>query len=92
MIGTTLVIAALVCGVLVDWRFFVAAPLVGYGFAWVGHFVFEKEPAGDVQISALQLGGRFPAVVRGGDGQAAVLSSLRFCDIASQQGPVHDRW
>jgi hypothetical protein len=25
-----------------DNRFLMAAPLFGYGFAWVGHFVFEK--------------------------------------------------
>src|SRR6185436_3512453 len=49
-------------------------------------------PSGHVQAPALQLGGRFSAVVRGGDGQASVLVSLRVCDIASQQNPVHDRW
>ena len=27
---------------LQDNRFLMAAPLFGYGFAWVGHFVFEK--------------------------------------------------
>ena len=25
-----------------DFRFLALLPLVGYGFAWVGHFVFEK--------------------------------------------------
>jgi hypothetical protein len=25
-----------------DWRWLIAAPLVGYGFAWTGHFVFER--------------------------------------------------
>jgi hypothetical protein len=25
-----------------DWRWLVAAPLCGYGFAWIGHLVFEK--------------------------------------------------
>jgi hypothetical protein len=24
-----------------DWRWIVAIPLVGYGFAWIGHFFFE---------------------------------------------------
>jgi hypothetical protein len=28
--------------VLQDNRFLMAAPLFGYGFAWVGHFIFEK--------------------------------------------------
>ncbi len=39
------------CGVLAfvalaivqrDARWLIAAPLCGYGFAWIGHFVFEK--------------------------------------------------
>ena len=25
-----------------QWLLLLALPLVGYGFAWVGHFVFEK--------------------------------------------------
>lgn len=25
-----------------DWRFLIAAPFCGYGFAWIGHFFFEK--------------------------------------------------
>ncbi|MCE9600402.1 MAG: DUF962 domain-containing protein [Spirochaetia bacterium] len=25
-----------------DWRYLVAMPLCGYGFAWVGHFFVEK--------------------------------------------------
>lgn len=25
-----------------DWRFLVAMLLMGYGFAWIGHFAFEK--------------------------------------------------
>jgi len=29
-----------------NWRWLIAAPLVGYGFAWVGHFFFEhNKPA-----------------------------------------------
>jgi hypothetical protein len=95
VVGTTLVIAAAICGFLIDWRFFVAAPLVGYGFAWLGHFVFEKNRPATLQVSALQPGGRLSVVVRGGDGQAAVLRAgrfVRFCDVALQQAPVHDRW
>ena len=41
-VGTTLVLASFVAGVLVSPLFFLAAPLAGYGFAWVGHFAFEK--------------------------------------------------
>jgi hypothetical protein len=42
-VGTTLVLLALALAV-VDrnaW-WLLAAPVAGYGFAWVGHFVFEK--------------------------------------------------
>jgi hypothetical protein len=43
VVGTGLVIAALLGAVLLrDWRFLLAAPLIGYGFAWVGHAFFEK--------------------------------------------------
>ena len=41
-VGTTLVLASFVAGVFVSPLFFLAAPVVGYGFAWVGHFAFEK--------------------------------------------------
>ncbi|KQY28742.1 hypothetical protein ASD21_02740 [Caulobacter sp. Root1455] len=59
VIGTTLVIAVLACGFLVDWRFFVAAPLVGYGFAWVGHFVFEKNRPATFKHPFYSLAGDF---------------------------------
>jgi hypothetical protein len=43
VIGSALVLlclgAALATG---DWWWFAAMPLCGYGFAWIGHFVFEK--------------------------------------------------
>ncbi len=42
-VGSTLVLLviafALVSG---RWRWLWLVPVVGYGFAWVGHFVFEK--------------------------------------------------
>jgi hypothetical protein len=42
-VGTTLVIASLVAALVTRSAWWlVAAPLVGYGFAWIGHFVFEK--------------------------------------------------
>jgi hypothetical protein len=41
--GTCLLIATLV-GIILTWRWhqFWLIPLFGYGFAWVGHFKFEK--------------------------------------------------
>jgi hypothetical protein len=59
VVGTSLVIAALAAGFLVDWRFFVAAPLVGYGFAWVGHFVFEKNRPATFKYPLYSLAGDF---------------------------------
>lgn len=70
-VGTTLVLMALVAGFVVSIRFFLLAPLCGYGFAWVGHFAFEKnKPAtfihplwslrGDFRMYRLTLLGRMP--------------------------------
>jgi hypothetical protein len=41
-LGTSFGTAALVvAGLARDWRWLVAAPLVGYALAWFGHLVFE---------------------------------------------------
>jgi hypothetical protein len=40
--GTTLVIASLIASVLLSPAWALTAPIAGYGFAWVGHFFFEK--------------------------------------------------
>ena len=42
IVGTALVIVAALLGLFVNAWGFAAMPLVGYGFAWVGHFFFEK--------------------------------------------------
>jgi hypothetical protein len=42
-IGTLIVLTlTLVAFTLAEWRLLLALPIAGYGFAWVGHFVFEK--------------------------------------------------
>ena len=43
MVGSALVIGVVVLALVTRnaW-WLLAAPLVGYGFAWVGHFFFEK--------------------------------------------------
>lgn len=42
-VGTSLVIALLAYAIASGhWLLLVAVPLAGYGFAWVGHFFFEK--------------------------------------------------
>ncbi|MDE2306387.1 MAG: DUF962 domain-containing protein [Gammaproteobacteria bacterium] len=41
--GSLLVLLALAAAVATaDARWLLAMPVLGYGFAWVGHFVFEK--------------------------------------------------
>jgi hypothetical protein len=41
-VGTHLGIATAGLGFVVSPWLFAAAPVVGYGFAWIGHFFFEK--------------------------------------------------
>ncbi|WP_437881303.1 Mpo1-like protein [Pseudomonas sp. LRF_L74] len=41
--GSTLVLGILAYALLSQqWAWLLALPLAGYGFAWIGHFVFEK--------------------------------------------------
>ena len=41
--GSTCVLTLLVAAwVTANWKLFLLTPLAGYGFAWVGHFFFEK--------------------------------------------------
>ncbi|MBQ0714312.1 DUF962 domain-containing protein [Paraperlucidibaca wandonensis] len=42
-IGTSLVLALLVAVLITgNWVWLWAFPVIGYGFAWVGHYVYEK--------------------------------------------------
>ncbi len=42
-VGTSLVIALVLFALVTQqWLWLAAVPLAGYGFAWVGHFFFEK--------------------------------------------------
>jgi len=41
-VGTNGVVACLVAGFVVSPLWLLAMPFAGYGFAWVGHFVFER--------------------------------------------------
>jgi len=73
-IGTSLVLVAVVASALVSLVWLAAAPMAGYGFAWVGHFVFQKNrPAtftyplwslrGDFKMFRLMLLGKMDAEV-----------------------------
>ena len=41
-VGTALVLACVAAALIVSPVWLVVAPVAGYGFAWVGHFFFEK--------------------------------------------------
>ena len=42
VIGSTLVVIVFVAALATQhWLWLIAMPLIGYGFAWVGHFFFE---------------------------------------------------
>jgi hypothetical protein len=41
-VGTSLVYACLAAGLLLNPWWLAAMPFAGYGFAWLGHFGFEK--------------------------------------------------
>jgi hypothetical protein len=78
-VGTFLAVTALVVAVAArDWRWLVAAPIVGYALAWLGHRVFEHNRpqtfghpfwslASDFRMLALFVSGRLSRELRGTD-------------------------
>jgi len=55
--GSWLVIAALLAGIFLSPWWFLAMPVAGYGFAWIGHFVFEKNRPATFSYPAYSLAG-----------------------------------
>lgn len=59
-VGTALVIGLFVYALAtLNFWWLLAIPLVGYGFAWVGHFVFEKNKPATFQYPGYSLMGDF---------------------------------
>lgn len=59
-VGTLLVVICFVAYLLTfDWRLGVAIPFLGYGFAWVGHFFFERNRPATFQYPAYSLASDF---------------------------------
>jgi hypothetical protein len=57
-IGAWFALAALVLAVVqMNWLWLLAMPLFGYGFAWIGHFVIEKNRPATFSYPVLSLMG-----------------------------------
>lgn len=80
-VGSTLALAALALAILHNPWWFAAVPIIGYGFAWIGHFAIEKNRpatfqyplwslAADWKMWALMLTGRMAAEVAKAQAQA----------------------
>jgi hypothetical protein len=58
--GTTLFFIFLFYGVITQkWIFLLGCPLAGYGFAWVGHFWFERNKPATFQYPFYSLASDF---------------------------------
>ena len=59
-IGTGLIIGCLIAGIITGrWLWFIVIPVCGYGFAWFGHFFFEKNKPATFTYPLYSLGSDF---------------------------------
>ena len=60
VIGTTLVLAVLIYSLVTQhYMLLWTLPIIGYGFAWVGHFIFEKNVPATFQYPLYSFMGDF---------------------------------
>jgi hypothetical protein len=60
MIGTTMAILSIITSVVLgNVRILLLTPIFGYGFAWVGHFCFQKNRPATFQYPMYSLMGDF---------------------------------
>jgi hypothetical protein len=59
-VGTALVLLVFAAAVITrEWLWLLAVPVLGYGFAWVGHFVFERNRPATFRHPFYSLAGDF---------------------------------
>lgn len=59
-VGLLLALAALAAAAVThDWRWLLAAPVVGYGLSWIGHFAFERNRPATFRHPLYSLAGDF---------------------------------
>ena len=60
VVGTSLVVLCFILAMIfADGRWLIAMPVIGYGFAWAGHFFFEKNKPATFKYPAFSLMGDF---------------------------------
>jgi hypothetical protein len=59
-VGTALVLIVAVTAIVTrQWIWLLAIPVLGYGFAWIGHFVFERNRPATFKHPLYSLAGDF---------------------------------
>ncbi len=87
-IGTTGVIAVAIMAALKgDWRYLLLTPVIGYGFAWVGHFFFEHNRPATFTYPSWSLRGDFVMFADILLGRVPLLGSLPESHFAEQIRP-----